>query len=186
MFYRFGGRPVRQVEDERRISREAGMQSRVVASRHTSIGSPVRKKGGNTAASARRRRKDGGHQDTRSFFIAGLVALVLASIVAAIWLNVKPFPVVSSELGTRLPPSIADLEAKKTHSYWKVGSSTYRHYITNAATGEIVDAGTVTVREMLEQGIGVPGYSLPAKSTAASSGTSELAVRFQAIQDHLK
>ncbi len=125
------------------------MQSRVVASQHTSIGSLARKTGGNTAASARRRRKGGGHQDTRSLFIAGFVALVLASIVAIIWLNVKPFPVASVEPGPRPPPSAADLEAKKTHSYWKVGSTTYRHYITNAGTGEIVDAGTVTVREML-------------------------------------
>lgn len=161
------------------------MQSRVVASQHTSIGSSAKKKSGNTATSARRRRKGGGHQDTRSFFIAGFVALVLASIVVAIWLNVKPFPVASSERGPRLPPSAADLEAKKTHSYWKVGSSTYRHYITNASTGEIVDAGTVTIKEMLEQGIEVPGYSLPSKATA-SSGGSELAVRFQALQDHLK
>ncbi|MBS1183202.1 MAG: hypothetical protein H6Q99_3082 [Proteobacteria bacterium] len=163
------------------------MQSRVVASQHTSIGSPIRKTGGNAAASARRRRKGGGHQDTRSLFIAGFVALVLALIVATIWFNVKPFPVASSEPGPRPPPSAADIEAKKTHSYWKVGSSTYRHYITNTSTGEIVDAGIITIKEMLDQGIAVPGYSLPTKaSSGGSTGRSELAVRFRAIQDHLK
>lgn len=160
------------------------MQSRVVASQHTSIGSPARKTGGKTASF--RRRKAGGHQDARSFVIAGFVALVLASVVVAIWLHVQPFPVAAVERGPRPPPSAADLEAKKTHSYWKVGSSTYRHYITDTATGEIVDAGTVTVKEMLEQGIAVPGYSLPAKGSGASSGRSELAIRFQALQDHLK
>lgn len=160
------------------------MQSRVVASRHTSIGSSVKKKSGKTTSA--RRRKGSGHQDARSFVIAGFVALVLASIVVAIWLHVKPFPIASSEPGPRLPPSAADLEAKKTHSYWKVGSNTYRHYITNASTGEIVDAGTVTVKEMLEQGIEVPGYSLPGKASGAPSSSDELAIRFQAIQDHLK
>jgi hypothetical protein len=159
------------------------MQSRAVPSRQTSIGSPARKKGGSTSA---RRRKAGGHQDARSFVIAGLVALVLASAVAAIWLNVQPFQLAAVKGGTRLPPSAADLEAKKTHSYWKVGSSTYRHYITNASTGEIVDAGTVTVKEMLEQGITVPGYSPPVKSSGASGNGNELAIRFQALQEHLK
>lgn len=162
------------------------MQSRVVASQHTSIGSPTKKKVGKAAATSVRRRKGGGHQDARSFVIAGFVALTLASIVAAIWLNVKPFPVASSGPSPRPPPTVADLEAKKTHSYWKVGSNTYRHYITNASTGEIVDAGTVTVQEMLDQGIEVPGYTLPGKATGASSGSNELAARFQAIQDHLK
>ena len=162
------------------------MPSRVVASQHTSIGTPARRTGGKTTAMSARRRKGSGHQDTRSFVIAGFVALVLASIVAAIWLNVKPFPVASSGPAPRPPPSVADLEAKKTHSYWKVGSSTYRHYITNTATGEIVDAGTITVKEMLDQGIEVPGYSLPGKVKSSSGGSSELAVRFQAIQDHLK
>lgn len=161
------------------------MQSRVVASQHTSIGTPVKKKGGKASATSARRRKGGGHQDARSIMIAAFVALVLASVVAAIWVYVKPFPVASSEPGPRPPPSLADLEAKKTHSYWKVGSSTYRHYITDTGTGEIVDAGTVTVKEMLEQGIEVPGYSLPGK-VPATSGSSELAARFQAIQDHLK
>ena len=160
------------------------MQSRVIASQHTSVGSPVKKKPGKTLPA--RRRKGSGHQDVRSFIIAGFVALVLASIVAAIWVYVKPFPVASSGPGSRPPPSLADLEAKKTHSYWKIGSSTYRHYITDTGTGEIVDAGTVTVKEMLEQGIEVPGYSLPAKASGGSSGSSELAARFQAIQDHLK
>lgn len=162
------------------------MQSRVVASQHTSIGSPVKRKSGKATATSIRRRKGGGHQDARSFVIAGFVALVLASVVAAIWLNVRPFPVASSESGPRPPPSAVDLEAKKTHSYWKVGSNTYRHYITNASTGEIVDAGTITVKEMLAQGIEVPGYTLPGKATGASSGSNELAARFQAIQDHLK
>ncbi|MBS1165527.1 MAG: hypothetical protein H6R00_1552 [Proteobacteria bacterium] len=160
------------------------MPSRVVASQHTSIGSPARKKSGMTTSA--RRRKGGGHQDARSFVIAGFVALVLASVVATIWLNVRPFPVASSAPAPRPPPSLADLEMKKTHSYWKVGSSTYRHYITNASTGEIVDAGVVTVKEMLAQGIEVPGYSLPAKTTGTSSNSDELAIRFQAIQDHLK
>ncbi len=162
------------------------MQSRVVASQNMSIGSPARKKGGKTGSTPSRRRRNGGHQDARSFLIAGFLALVVASILVAIWVYVKPFPVASSEPGPRPPPSIADLEAKKTHSYWKVGSSTYRHYITNASTGEIVDAGTITVKEMLEQGIEVPGYSLPSKSGGKSSGRNELAVRFQALQEHLK
>lgn len=162
------------------------MQSRVVASQHMSIGSPVKKKGGKTTTASAGRRRTGGHQDTRSFAIAGALALVLAAIVTAIWLYVKPFPVASSEPGPRLPPSVADLEAKKTHSYWKVGSSTYRHYITNTQTGEIVDAGTITVKEMLDQGIVVPGYSPPAKAGSKPSGKSELAVRFQALQEHLK
>ena len=43
-----------------------------------------------------------------------------------------------------------------------------------------------TEKEMLEQGIEVPGYSLPAKSGGKSSGRNELAVRFQALQEHLK
>lgn len=159
------------------------MQSRV-ASQHTSIGTPARKKGGRITSAGRR--KSGGHQDARSIIIAGIVALVLASIVLAIWVYVKPFEVASSAPGPRLPPTAADLEMKKTHSYWKVGSNTYRHYITNASTGEIIDAGTITVKEMLEQGIEVPGYSLPSKATSSSSGSSELAARFQAIQDHLK
>ncbi|WP_370675417.1 hypothetical protein [Pleomorphomonas sp. PLEO] len=162
------------------------MQSRVVASQHTSIGTPTKKKGGKPPVASARRRKGSGHQDVRSIVIAGFVALVLASIVAAIWFNVKPFPAASSESVPRPPPSVADLEAKKTHSYWKVGNSTYRHYITDTGTGEIVDAGTVTVKEMLEQGIEVPGYSLPNKAGGASSNTDELAIRFQAIQDHLK
>lgn len=162
------------------------MQSRVVASQNMSIGSPARKKSGKTGSAPTRRRRNGGHQDTRSFLIAGFLALVVASILVAIWVYVKPFPVASSGPGPRPPPSVADLEAKKTHSYWKVGSSTYRHYITIVGTGEIVDAGTITVKEMLEQGIEVPGYSLPAKTTGKSSGRNELAVRFQALQEHLK
>lgn len=162
------------------------MQSRVV-SQHTSIGTPVKKKGGKPSSMAARHRKAGGHQDARSIVIAGFVGLVLASIVAAIWLYVKPLQMTaSSEPVTRLPPSVADLEMKKTHSYWKVGSNTYRHYITIANTGEIIDAGTITVKEMLDQGIEVPGYSLPSKATGVSTGSSELAARFQAIQDHLK
>lgn len=162
------------------------MQSRVVASQNMSIGSSARKKAGKPGSTSARRRRNGGHQDARSFLIAGFLALVAASALVAIWVYVKPFPVPSSGSDSRPPPSIADLEAKKTHSYWKVGSSTYRHYITNASTGEIVDAGTITVQEMLEQGIEVPGYSLPVKSSGGSSGKSELAVRFQALQDHLK
>lgn len=161
------------------------MPSRVVASQHTSIGTPVKKKSGTTQPAIARRRKAGGHQDARSIFIAAFVAVVLASIVAAIWVYVKPFPVASSEPGPRPPPTAADFEAKKTHSYWKVGNTSYRHYITDTTTGEIVDAGTVTVKEMLEQGIDVPGYSLPGKNTG-SDNASELAARFQAIQDHLK
>ena len=161
------------------------MQSRVVASHQTSIGTPAFKTGGKAVAAARRR-KSGGHQDTRSFFIAGFVALVLASISVVIWLNSKPLTIASSEPRPRPPPSLSDLEAKKTHSYWKIGSTTYRHYITNASTGEIIDAGTVTVKEMLEQGIEVPGYSLPAKTARKSSGANELAVRLQALQNHLK
>lgn len=161
------------------------MQTRVVASHNTSIGTPAARKGGKAPA-APRRRKGGGHQDTRSFFIAGFVALVLAAISVAIWLNSKPFPVASAEPQPRPPPSLSDLEAKKTHSYWKIGSTTYRHYITNASTGEIVDAGTITVKEMLEQGIEVPGYSLPAKNNGNSKGPNELAVRFRALQEHLK
>lgn len=161
------------------------MPSRVVASHHTSIGTPVKKKSGTNQTSTARRRKAGGHQDARSILIAALLALVLATIVAVIWVYVKPFPVASSGPGPRPPPTAADLEAKKTHSYWKVGNTTYRHYITDAGTGEIVDAGTVTVKEMLDQGIEVPGYSLPGKNTG-SSNSSELAARFQAIQDHLK
>jgi len=160
------------------------MPSPVVASQHTSIGSPAKKKSGKTTSA--RRRKGSGHQDARSLAIAGFVALVLASIVAVIWFNVRPFPVASSEPASRPPPSVADLEVKKTHSYWKVGSTSYRHYITDTSTGEIVDAGVVTVKEMLEQGIEVPGYSLPGKTTGASSSSDELAIRFQAIQDHLK
>ena len=162
------------------------MQSRVVASQNMSIGSPARKKAGKAGSTPARRRRTGSHQDARSFLIAGFLAVLVASILLAIWVYVKPFPVASSDPGSRPPPSMADLEAKKTHSYWKVGSSTYRHYITNASTGEIVDAGTITVQEMLEQGIEVPGYSLPVKSAGGSSGKSELAVRFQALQDHLK
>lgn len=161
------------------------MPSRVVASQHTSIGTPVKKKSGTTPSATARRRKAGGHQDTRSILIAAFVAVVLALIVAAIWVYVKPFPVASSDPGPRPPPTAADLEAKKTHSYWKVGNTSYRHYITDTSTGEIVDAGTVTVKEMLEQGIDVPGYSLPGKN-AGSDNASELAARFQAIQDHLK
>lgn len=161
------------------------MPSRVVASQHTSIGTPVKKKSGKTQPANTRRGKSGGHQDARSILIAVFVALVLASVVAAIWVYVKPFPVASSEPGPRPPPTAADLEAKKTHSYWKVGSTTYRHYITDTSTGEIVDAGTVTVKEMLDQGIEVPGYILPGKNTG-SNNASELAARFQAIQDHLK
>lgn len=162
------------------------MQSRVVASQHTSIGVPAKKKAGKAVTAPARRRKGGGHQDLQSFFIAGILALVLAAIVTAIWFYVKPFQVASSDPGPRPPPSISDLEAKKTHSYWKIGSTTYRHYITNASTGEIVDAGTITVKEMLDQGLEVPGYSLPNKTKGASSNSSELAARFQAIQDHLK
>ena len=162
------------------------MQSRVVASQNMSIGSPARKKAGKAGNTTARRRRNGGHQDARSFLIAGFLALVLASILVAIWVYVKPLPVASSDPGSRPQPSMADLEAKKTHSYWKVGSSTYRHYITDTSTGEIVDVGTITVKEMLEQGIEVPGYSLPVKTQGGSSGKSELAVRFQAIQDHLK
>ncbi len=161
------------------------MPSRVVASHHTSIGAPVKKKNGATQSATARRRKAGGHQDTRSILIAAFVALVLACIVAAIWVYVKPFQVASSDPGPRPPPTAADLEAKKTHSYWKVGNTTYRHYITDTSTGEIVDAGTVTVKEMLDQGIEVPGYIMPSKSNG-SSNSSELAARFQAIQDHLK
>lgn len=161
------------------------MQSRV-ASQHTSIGTPTKKKVGKASAMSGKRRKGGGHQDARSIVIAGFVALVLAAIVAAIWVYVKPFQVASSGPTPRPPPTIADLEAKKTHSYWKVGSSTYRHYITDTSTGVIVDAGTVTVKEMLDQGIEVPGYTLPGKATSSTSGSSELAARFQAIQDHLK
>ena len=159
------------------------MQSRGVASQQTSIGSVTRKKG--AASAARRRRRGSGHQDARSLLIAGFLVLVVAVVVAAIWFNARPFPIAAAT-GPRPPPSAADLEAKKTHSYWKVGSNTYRHYITNASTGEIVDAGTMTVREMLDQGIEVPGYSLPAKGGAFSSGNRELAIRFQALQDHLK
>lgn len=162
------------------------MQSRTVASQHMSIGGPVKKKGGKSSPASARRRRIGGHQDMRSFAIAGALALVLAAIVTAIWFYVKPFPVASSGPSPRPPPSVADLEAKKTHSYWKVGSSTYRHYITNTQTGEIVDAGTITVKEMLDQGIVVPGYSPPGRQTGKASGSSELAVRFQAIQEHLK
>ena len=158
------------------------MQSRGVASHQTSIGSVTRKKG--TASAARRKRRSGGHQDARSLVIAGVLVLVLAAIMAAIWLHARPFPVAEHALGPRPPPTAADLEIKKTHSYWKVGSNTYRHYITNASTGEIVDAGTMTVREMLEQGIEVPGYSLPAKG--GITGSDELAIRFRALQDHLK
>ncbi|WP_026782230.1 hypothetical protein [Pleomorphomonas koreensis] len=157
------------------------MQSRGVASHQTSIGSVTRKKG--AASAARRRRRGGGHQDARSFLIAGFLVLVVAVVVAAIWFNTRPFPIAAAT-GPRPPPSAADLEAKKTHSYWKVGSNTYRHYITNASTGEIVDAGTMTVREMLDQGIEVPGYSLPAKGGV--TGSDELAIRFRALQDHLK
>jgi len=157
------------------------MQSRGVASHQTSIGSVNRKKG--AASAARRRRRGGGHQDARSFLIAGFLVLVVAIVVAAIWFNARPFPIAAAS-GPRPPPSAADLEAKKTHSYWKVGSNTYRHYITNASTGEIVDAGTMTVREMLDQGIEVPGYSLPAKGGV--TGSDELAIRFRALQDHLK
>ncbi len=157
------------------------MQSRGVASHQTSIGSVTRKKG--AASAARRRRRGGGHQDARSFLIAGFLVLVVAIVVAAIWFNARPFPIAAAS-GPRPPPSAADLEAKKTHSYWKVGSNTYRHYITNASTGEIVDAGTMTVREMLDQGIEVPGYSLPAKGGV--TGSDELAIRFRALQDHLK
>lgn len=161
------------------------MQSRI-ASQHTSIGTPVKKKAGKPSSMSARRRKGGGHQDARSVVIASFMALVLASIVAAIWLYVKPLQVASVESGPRLPPTTADLEMKKTHSYWKVGSSTYRHYITIANTGEIIDAGTITIKEMLDQGIQVPGYSLPSKASGVSTGSSELAARFQAIQDHLK
>lgn len=162
------------------------MQSRVVAPQNMSIGSPTRKKAGKAGGKLARRRRNGGHQDARSLLVACFLALVVASILVAIWVYVKPFPIASSGPGTRPPPSMADLEAKKTHSYWKVGSSTYRHYITDTSTGEIIDAGTITVQEMLEQGIEVPGYSLPVKSSGSSSGKSELAVRFQALQDHLK
>jgi hypothetical protein len=157
------------------------MQSRGVASHQTSIGSVTRKKG--AASAARRRRRGGGHQDARSLLIVGFLVLVVAVVVAAIWLHARPFPIAAAT-GPRPPPSAADLEAKKTHSYWKVGSNTYRHYITNASTGEIVDAGTMTVREMLEQGIEVPGYSLPSKG--GITGSDELAIRFRALQDHLK
>ncbi len=162
------------------------MQSRIVASQNMSIGSSPRKTGGKANGTPARRRRNGGHQDARSFLIAGCLALVVAAILAAIWIYVKPFPVASSEPGPRPPPSIADLEAKKTHSYWKVGSNTYRHYITNTGTGEIIDAGTITVQEMLEQGIAVPGYSPPVKSAGTSSGKNELAIRFKALQEHLK
>lgn len=161
------------------------MPSRVVASHHTSIGTPVRKKSGTSQGTGARRRKAGGHQDARSIFIAVFVAVVIASIVAVIWVYVKPFQVASSDPRPRPPPTAADLEAKKTHSYWKVGNTTYRHYITDTSTGEIVDAGTMTVKEMLDQGIEVPGYVLPGKNTG-SNNASELAARFQAIQDHLK
>lgn len=161
------------------------MPSRVVASQHTSIGTPVKKKNGKTRPANARRGKGGGHQDARSILIAAFVALILATVVVAIWVHVKPFQIAASEPGPRPPPTAADLEAKKTHSYWKVGSTTYRHYITDTSTGEIVDAGTVTVKEMLDQGIEVPGYILPGKNNG-SNNASELAARFQAIQDHLK
>lgn len=161
------------------------MQTRPVTSRQTSLGYAGGKPSG-APASKRRRRGAASHQDVRSFAIAGAVGLALAAMVGGLWFYLKPVSIAPSGIVMRAPPSEADLAAKKTHSYWKIGQQTYRHYITDAATGEIVDAGPITVKEMLDQGIEVPGYSLPGKTNDGDTGSAALAKRFQALQDHLK
>lgn len=161
------------------------MPTRPVTSRQTSLGYAGRKPPG-APTLGRRRRSFASHQDVRSLAIAGILGLVLAAMVGGLWYYLRTTPVAPPRIVMRAPPTVADLEAKKTHSYWKIGQQTYRHYITDTSTGEIVDAGPVTVKEMLDQGIEVPGYSLPGKKDDGDTGSAALAKRFEALRDHLK
>jgi len=163
------------------------MPSRTVTSRQTSLGGLSRKPVGTSLKSSGHRATS--HQDTRSLLIAAVLAMALASMVGGVWYYLKTAPEMPSGHVMRAAPTAADLAAKKTHSYWKVGQETYRHYITDTTTGEIIDAGNITVKEMLDEGIEVPGYSLPnkaARAGGADTGSEALAVRFKALQDHLK
>lgn len=165
------------------------MQSRLVPSRQTSIGTPVRKPQRDMRSGAKRSRAKASHQDSRSLLIAAALGLVVALMVATLWFYVRPVPEVVGGNAGRPPPTAADIEAKKTHSYWKVGQETYHHYITDTATGQIIDAGNITVKEMLAEGIEVPGYSLPNKaagSGGSDTGAEALAIRFKALQEHLQ
>ena len=160
------------------------MPSRTVTSRQTSLGGVSRKPVGTSFKP--RGHRGTSHQDTQSLLIAAALALVLASMVGGLWYYLKSTPEAPSGHVMRVEPTEADIAAKKTHSYWKVGQETYRHYITDTTTGEIIDAGNITVKEMLAEGIEVPGYSLPRKQSSADTGSAALAARFQALQDHLK
>jgi hypothetical protein len=165
------------------------MQSRVVTSGQTSIGTPSRKPTRDARSAPRRGRSKNAHKDSRALLIAASLGLLISIVVATLWFYVRPEPQAVGGNAGRPPPTAADIEAKKTHSYWKVGQETYHHYITDTGTGEIIDAGNITVKEMLAEGIEVPGYSLPntaAGGNGTDTGAEALAIRFKALQQHLQ
>lgn len=158
------------------------MNTRTVTPRSTSIGSTAGRSRATFILTKRKRGADS-HQDLRSLMIAAAVALVMAGIVALIWVTVKPL--VFGGVGETAPVSTR-IEDKRVHSYWKVGSNSFHHYVTDTESGRIVDLGVVTVKDMIAQGIEVPGYSPPAPKGSSDTGSEALAIRFKALQDHLK
>jgi hypothetical protein len=124
--------------------------------------------------------------DGKSIAIVSSIALAAALLTAIVWYFAKPLAIEPTAFTTeqRTPGNgVQDLSKKVIHTYWKESYGVFHHYYTDPATGRMIDGGTVTVEDLLRQGIEVPGYEVVHPKTAP---VDALAARFKAIQDELR
>lgn len=149
--------------------------------------SPSRKKFKPASAQSRKRMLFG-HQDARSFAIMVIVAVCSLVLVGGVWwalqMRTPAAPVIAS--GARVLTG-SDIAAKRTNIYWRETHGVYHQYYTDPVTGHMVDAGEISVDDMIKKGVEVPGYERKPEGGGGSSASNqnELAIRFKAIRDHL-